>query len=703
MLGVSLFFAGAAATVPAGLELGKGAIIGALFVGAAFLAGVAVLRRSPAAFCGLLMLLAGGALQAVWLGVFPGAPQTVTLLLGGVFAASALIFLSSVIGLAARSQLMGGLLFAGALSLAGIGVMNAALAGEVTGILKMAIGAAAVTVVALALFAGSKGDSAARLILPGALLAAAAPLLLGAASGAGVMSLAPPALFAIGILTASLVALADFSGARAATGFSSDLSSQFSADPAAPRPAFEREKALRVSENQLAQVLDYSGIAVLDWNRAGAHQSLSFAPQMGAEAGGVFTPDSMREFIDTRDVARFDSQVLGADEGDGGFDEIFRLQSGKRIRMRGARAVDSSGALERIVVFLDEAGSNAPPAKNEALKMAAASLTAAAANVASPTVAANDAKVRDEPKKQATTAKRDEGNSIAAAIDAGRIAAAFQPVISFDSGEACGAEALLRWPDAEKSESLNLTTEQIVREAERCGKGAKLTSIMLTATADHVARAISGGKKDYFGAFNVSLSQIRDADFVSDVKEAIASRKLPKGALVLELTEGERLADTPKIKDTFRALKAAGASLAYDDFGAGFSSLSNLHKHEFDYLKIDKSFIDDIVANGGKKKIVSALAKLGKEFGMTVIAEGIESAEAAETAKAIGCKMGQGYHLGEPAISEIAADVAPVEASLEATAAAEGGADVLLLDESFKASKASTGRVKRRLFSSSLR
>jgi predicted signal transduction protein with EAL and GGDEF domain len=132
-----------------------------------------------------------------------------------------------------------------------------------------------------------------------------------------------------------------------------------------------------------------------------------------------------------------------------------------------------------------------------------------------------------------------------------------------------------------------------------------------------------------------------------------------------------------------------------------------LHKYDFDYLKIDKSFIDDIVANGGKKKIVAALARLGKDFGMTVIAEGIESKEAADTAKAIGCRMGQGYHLGAPEVLNDAgaAELQPKSAGPDAgsdVAQHAADAEVIILDKSLEAPPA--GRpVRRRLFSMSRR
>lgn len=696
----------------AGFELGKGAIIGAMLVGAAFLAGTAVLRKSAAACCGLLMLAAGGALQLVWLGVVAAPTSTIFHLLEGIFAASALIFLSATIGMAGRNQVVGGLLFAGALSMAGVGVINAVLSGQAAGLLNLGLALVAVTVLGLSAIAGARGDVAARLVLPGAALAAAAPLLFGVAPSTGLMALAPQAIFAVGVLTASLVALGAFNAPKPEFGFPTAASSSFSgSERQSDRDdRFSRQNALRVSENQLAQVLDYSGIAVWDWDRSGAHQTESFASLMGADSNSAFTPEAFRAFIQAGDLARFDDKIFGILDGDGGFDEVLKLHNGKTVRMRGARAVDRSGQLERIVVFLDDsAAPQLTPEKDDALRLAAASLTGAAATAAKiPAKGVPEAADSADSHAKASNVPLEPDHSVSVAIERGELIAAFQPIVCFDTGKTCGAEALLRWPAGERNDGKTLTTEEVVREAQRTGKGAALAAIMMKATVDHVAEKVAAGEKDYFGAFNVSLSQVREAGFVDEVRAAIAGKQLPRGALVLELTEGEYLGDAPKINDVFKKLKAAGASLAYDDFGAGFSSLSNLHKYDFDYLKIDKSFIDDIVANGGKKKIVTALAKLGRDFDMTVIAEGVESKDAAEMAKAIGCKMGQGYYLGEPSVRapspRVAADDAPAaELSTPANAGADAEAEILVLDRSLEAANAAGGRVRRRLFSKGLR
>lgn len=674
-----------------GLAAGKGAIVGAMLLGAALLAGMAALRNSAAAWSGLILVGVAGILQAFWLGLLPPPGQAVTFLLQGALAAAVLIFLSATIGVVSRSQLLGGVVFAGALSMIGIGVINAALGGDASGLQRLGLAGVAAASIVLCGIAGFRGDVAARLLLVGALLTAAAPLLNGLGA-TGILSLAPQALFATGLLFASLVALGDFSSVPASASPRPDLGAMQRFGDDQRQPAATAPSAMRVSENQLAQVLDYAGVAVWDWSRGDAHQTGSFAVLMGADSDAAFTPDALRAFVHEDDMARFEANIFGAAEGDGGFDETIKLLGGRNVRLRGARAVDPAGSLERIVVFLEETAASAsePTAKKtDALKLAAASLTGAAAAMS------------PAPASTPPAAPAPVRSDFSAAIENGEVVAAFQPIICFEDGKVCGAEALARWPAA--GESSEKATSEIVRKAQLAGKGRELSSIMMRAAAKHAAERIAAGETKYFAAFNVSLSQVREEGFIDDVKLAIGDHKLPAGALVLELTEGERLVETPKINETFKKLKSAGAALAYDDFGAGFSSLSNLHKYDFDYLKIDRSFIDDIVANGGKKKIVSALARLGRDFGMIVIAEGVESKAAAEIAKAIGCRMGQGYYLGAPLLAPAptaeSAAVSPATAPDFATiAVVKPAGEELLLDRSLEADKPSGRPFRRRLF-----
>jgi len=656
----------AAASYAPSSELARGAIIGAMLISAAFLAGVAVLRSSAAAFSGFVMVATAGTLLVFWLGLAGGPGPALSPLLQGIFAASALIFLTATVPLASENKLLGGALFAGALSIVGIATLNLVLVGEATHLQRMGLYGAGLATLVIAGIDAFRGDNGARLILPGAVLALAAPLFFGFGGGTGPFALAPQALFAAGVLLASLVALLNPAAARAFNSLAGDSAVQrFDGErhhgrrqaDSAPR------HSATVSENQLAQVLDYSGIAVWDWSRASNHQTASFGELMGADCDGLFTPEAIREFIHPEERARFEHLVFGPTEGDGGFDEVIKLVGGTAVRMRGARAVARDGDLERIVVFLERSDCVAQheAVKPDALKLAAVSLTGAATSfppaerchdVASPHH--HHDHEHEHPSKFGLAAVNlaPEAAPLVRAIDEGDVIAAFQPIISFENGKVCGAEALLRI----KRDGVIVegeSVEDFLRKAAVAGKGRAVAATMLKQAAAHASDRIKAGNKNYFASVNITASQLLSDGFLNDVRAAINDYGLPPRALVIELTEAERLVESPESARAIKAIRATGAALAYDDFGAGFSSLSNLHKYEFDYLKIDRSFLDDIARNGGKKKIASALAKLGREFDMTVIAEGIESESTAKIAKAIGCRMGQGFHFGQPSVAAL--------------------------------------------------
>ena len=178
----------------------------------------------------------------------------------------------------------------------------------------------------------------------------------------------------------------------------------------------------------------------------------------------------------------------------------------------------------------------------------------------------------------------------------------------------------------------------------------ELAKIMLAQSAAFLAEKLKTEKRgDLFVAMNVSWGQMSAPGFADAVRDAIAKYSLPKNALVLELTEGDAVTDDDRAASrVFKSLKAAGAALAFDDFGAGFSCLTNLRKYDFDYLKIDKSFADDLEKGGEGAKIVRSLAGLGKDLGLKVIVEGVESKDAVKAALDMGCAYGQGYALGKP-------------------------------------------------------
>lgn len=637
---VSLDIAGAsgAASLASGLEIGKGAIAGALVVSAAYLAGYAVLRRGSAAFFALLMVLAAAGLQIGWLGFAENLSPRVMVLLEGVFGAAAVIYLSAVARVVRRNAVIGGLMLAAALTLLGVGVINLTGRGDATGLMQMGLGGVAGVAILLALTQWNR-DPTARLLLPGAILAGLAPFSSNFAGSLGDgFTLLAPTLFAIGVIAASLVALTEDNIQRAPELGLREHGSHHSAEAAAMFHADAREceagedEHMRMSETQLAKVADYAGVAVWDWCPHGAHQTDGMPTLMGADSRSPFTPEAIRAFIHKDDLGKLESKILASGLGDGSFDQVLKLHDGRHLRFRGARAVDDRGDLERIVAFVE---SIPDPAK--------------AARAASAATAAFTANPKPGAPLQHNAAPAAGGlaGAFADALSKGDISAVFQPIVSLDDHRVAGFETLARWT-GRPGEPDRASAEDLVRAAESSGKGGALARVMLEEAAQFLAREIkTSGRRSIFVAMNLSYAQMREPGFPASVKRVMSQYNLPPKSLVLELTESQAISEKDA-GDTFKALREAGAALAFDDFGSGFSSLSNLRKYSFDYLKIDKSFVDGLVKGNESGKIAQAIASLGRDLGLTVIAEGIETRETADAARKIGCTLGQGYALGAP-------------------------------------------------------
>ncbi|MEZ5891588.1 MAG: EAL domain-containing protein [Parvularculaceae bacterium] len=626
MIAVGVFGVSESVTNLAQLELIRGAVAGAFIVACAFLAGYAAIRRSGLAVTALLMVMSAAALEFSWLQLFPALSSEITVLLQAAFAASAIVFLSASIGAARYNPLLGGVMFTAALVLGGMGVINLLDRIDLAQLMRASLVSIGGFAVVLSAWQAFRGDSGARLILPGVALAAAAPLIGMAAADSAAMTFASHAMFTLGVLAASIIALTESSTKVFTRGVAHASFHDHGHHPNHPEHSAACERADIDLSSQIARVLDYSGVGIWDWSRHAVDQTESLPALLGADSNAPFTPDALRNFIHADDAPRFDADVLSPI--DGPFDSILRLFDGRIVRIRGARAADEkTGEIERLVAFIENADPTARLAGNG---VNTASLKSATEAAIVPAAAAM------------MTGK------VAAALEKGDIVAAFQPIVALDGDKVAGYEALARWKNQDNGADEG--PEQFVRAAERAGQGGVLAKTMLQQSAAFLADALkTERRKDLFVAINVSWGQIREEGFIEAVREAISSYDLPKKSLVLELTEADAVTDSSLAADVFRRLKDSGVALAFDDFGAGFTCLSNLRKYEFDYIKIDQSVTADLEQGGDSAKIAAAIAGLGRDLGLKVIAEGIESKAAAHKAKQIGCAYGQGYALGKPA------------------------------------------------------
>jgi EAL domain-containing protein (putative c-di-GMP-specific phosphodiesterase class I) len=153
---------------------------------------------------------------------------------------------------------------------------------------------------------------------------------------------------------------------------------------------------------------------------------------------------------------------------------------------------------------------------------------------------------------------------------------------------------------------------------------------------------------------NLSARQFQDPDLPSYVAEILRQTNLEPHRLHLEITEDVIMEDAPTTLGVLRALKVLGVEITIDDFGTGYSSLSYLKRFPVSFLKVDRSFVDDLGNQPEDIELVSGIISLAHALNLQVIAEGVENRSQLDRLKDVGCDAAQGYHFSEPLPSEAA-------------------------------------------------
>ncbi|WP_461504378.1 EAL domain-containing protein [Rhodoferax sp.] len=222
----------------------------------------------------------------------------------------------------------------------------------------------------------------------------------------------------------------------------------------------------------------------------------------------------------------------------------------------------------------------------------------------------------------------------------------YQPQVDAD-GKQLGVEALVRWQHPQRGLVPPL---EFIPVAESTGLILPLGRwILRTACLQLVAWASSTEQAPWCIAVNVSARQFRQADFVQTVQQALLDTGANPQRLKLELTESLLVDDVEGVIARMSALKALGVRFSLDDFGTGYSSLSMLKNLPLDQLKIDQSFVRDLLSDPQDANIVRAIVTLGASLSLQVIAEGVETAAQRDALLALGCTHFQGYLFGRPA------------------------------------------------------
>jgi diguanylate cyclase (GGDEF)-like protein/PAS domain S-box-containing protein len=217
----------------------------------------------------------------------------------------------------------------------------------------------------------------------------------------------------------------------------------------------------------------------------------------------------------------------------------------------------------------------------------------------------------------------------------------YQPLADLGSGRILGFEALLRWNHGRLGE---IGPATFIPLAEESGFILKLGEWVLREACAEAARWTPALKL----SVNLSPVQFTQGDLAAEVEAVLAETGLDPARLELEVTEGLLIKDAERAIVILERLKALGVQISMDDFGTGYSSLSYFRMFPFDKVKIDQSFIRDMIENPQARAIIRSVIGLGQGLGMPVVAEGVETAEQLEALRAEGCDQVQGYWISRP-------------------------------------------------------
>jgi diguanylate cyclase (GGDEF)-like protein len=224
----------------------------------------------------------------------------------------------------------------------------------------------------------------------------------------------------------------------------------------------------------------------------------------------------------------------------------------------------------------------------------------------------------------------------------------YQPQINYYTKKIIGVEALLRWNHPE----LGLIPPDVfIPLAEQSSNIIEIGEWVLDQACQQLRSWIDDGMHDFRMAVNLSATQLHHADLLRQVKEKLAMYDLHPSSLELEVTETGLMEDIKAAAKNLRGLRDIGVLVAIDDFGTGYSSLSYLKTLSLDKIKIDKSFVQDMLDSEDNAIIVKTIIQLSKSLGMQVIAEGVETLEQERFIIELGCDEGQGYLYGKPSMA----------------------------------------------------
>ena len=240
-------------------------------------------------------------------------------------------------------------------------------------------------------------------------------------------------------------------------------------------------------------------------------------------------------------------------------------------------------------------------------------------------------------------------NGLIRALENDELSLSYQPKLDIATNTISSVEALMRW----NSPTLGSVSPVVfIPVLEESGMVMEVGEwAILKACLQHM-EWVAAGLPPLRVAVNLSARQLRDPKFVDTVKEILSAKSLAPEILEIEITESMLMSDAPNVVAALEALHDFGVNIAMDDFGTGYSSLSYLRRFPIDTIKIDRSFVADIVTSKDYAEIIRTIINMGKTLNRKVIAEGVEEEEQLSILREYGCDEIQGYLISPAMVSE---------------------------------------------------
>ncbi|HQY27526.1 MAG TPA: EAL domain-containing protein, partial [Burkholderiaceae bacterium] len=220
----------------------------------------------------------------------------------------------------------------------------------------------------------------------------------------------------------------------------------------------------------------------------------------------------------------------------------------------------------------------------------------------------------------------------------------YQPKLALRTGLIAGVEGLVRWNHPERG---RVPPGDFIPFAEQTGFMREITHWVVERGA-RFSRMLADAGLDLAVSVNVSAPDIQNAEFAHEVLEVLRHASVDPKRLCLEITESGVVSESEAAIRNLRAISRIGVKLSVDDFGTGYATLKQLQQLPVNELKIDRSFVSGLHRNRGNLTIVRSTIELGKQLGLKVVAEGVETVEELRCLARLGCDEAQGYYLSKP-------------------------------------------------------